>query len=50
MDITGLAAILGVGILLGLYAASQISNHIDRKTRREKFFKNMEEFDIRHKK
>jgi hypothetical protein len=40
--------ILGVGIVIGLYTASQISEHINRKTRREKFLKNMEDFDNRH--
>ena len=50
MDTTGIVVILGVGVMLGLYIASQVSEHIDRKARREKFFKNMAAFDKRHNK
>jgi len=49
MDIMYTVTLLGVGIALGMYLASQIGEHIDRRTRREKFLKDMEAFDKKHK-
>ena len=41
--------LLGVGIAMGMYIASQIGEHIDRRTRRDKFLRDMESFNKKHK-
>jgi hypothetical protein len=46
---TGFIIGIGLAFALGLYIVSQISTHIDRKTRRNKLIQNMEEFDKKHK-
>ena len=37
--------LIGLGIAIGIYIASQISEHIDCKTRHKKFMHDMENFD-----
>ena len=34
--------LIGLGIAIGMYIASQISEHIDRRTRHKEFIKNLE--------
>ena len=41
---------IGVGIVIGLYVASQIGEHVDSKARHEKFLKDMEAWDRKEKK
>ena len=41
--------LVGLGIAIGMYIASQISEHIDCKTRHKKFMHDMENFDIKNK-
>ena len=47
MEIIGFIVALGVGLILGMYIASQISESIDRRTSFKQFLKDMEEFDKR---
>jgi predicted RND superfamily exporter protein len=49
METFGLIVILGVGIAIGMYITTQISEHIDRRTRHKKFLKDMENFDNKKK-
>ena len=37
--------LIGLGIAIGMYIASQISESIERNIRHKKFIKNMEEYD-----
>ena len=41
--------LIGLGIAIGMYIASQISEHIDCKTRHKKFMHDMENFDKKNK-
>ncbi len=45
MEMFGMCVAIGVGIAIGLYIASQISESIDRSTRHKKFMRDMENFD-----
>ena len=49
MDTVGIIMLVGVGIVLGMYIASQISEHIDHRTRHKEFMKNLEKFDKQEK-
>lgn len=49
MDTIGIIMLVGVGIVLGIYIASQISEHIDHRTRHKEFMKNLEKFDKQEK-
>ena len=40
---------IGLAFAFGLYIASQIGEHIDRKTRRKTFLRDMESFNKKHK-
>jgi len=46
----GMIMCIGVGIVIGLYVASQIGEHIDSRKRHEKFLKDMEAWDRKEKK
>ena len=37
--------LIALGAAIGMYIASQISEHIDCKTRHKRFMKNLENFD-----
>jgi predicted RND superfamily exporter protein len=37
--------LIALGVAIGMYIASQISEHIDCKTRHKRFMKNLENFD-----
>jgi predicted RND superfamily exporter protein len=37
--------LIALGVAIGIYIASQISEHIDCKTRHKKFMHDMENFD-----
>ena len=39
-----------VGLILGLYIASQISEHVDNRSRHKKFMDNLENFDKKNNK
>ena len=39
-----------VGLVLGLYIASQISEHVDNRSRHKKFMNNLENFDKKNNK
>ena len=41
--------LIGLGIAIGMYIASQISEHIHRKTRYKEFLHNLEEWDKKNK-
>ena len=41
--------LIGVGIVIGIYIASQISNHIDNRSRHKELMKNLEEWDKKQK-
>ena len=41
--------LIGLGIVIGMYITSQISEHIDCKTRHKKFMHDMENFDKKNK-
>ena len=43
----GMIICIGVGIVIGLYVASQISEHIDSKKRHKEFMHNLENWDKR---
>jgi len=45
MDITYTIAMIGVGIVMGMYIASQITKSIGKNIRTNKFHKNMNECD-----
>lgn len=45
MDLFFFIVLLGVGIALGMYIASQISEHIDSKVQNKKFIENLKKFD-----
>ena len=45
MDTFALIIVLGVGITIGIYIASQISEHIDSRKRYKEFIKNMNAWD-----
>tara|TARA_R100000734_G_C3271719_1_gene67538 strand:+ start:178 stop:396 length:219 start_codon:yes stop_codon:yes gene_type:complete len=47
MTTFGMIICIGVGIVIGLYVASQIGEHIDSRKRHEKFLKDMEAWDKR---
>jgi predicted RND superfamily exporter protein len=49
MDTVGIIMLVGVGIVLGIYITSQISEHIDHKTRHKQFLENLEKFDKQEK-
>ena len=49
MDIIYTVAMIGVGIVIGMYIASQISSSISRNIRTNRFNKNVEEFDNKRK-
>ena len=42
--------LIALGIAIGMYITSQISEHIDSKTRYKKFIKNLENFDKKNNK
>ena len=50
MDRYVMAICIGVGIVLGLYVASQISEHIDSRQRNKKFLEDMEKWDQKKEK
>jgi len=41
--------LIGLGIAIGMYIASQISESIDCKTRHKKFMNDLENFDKKYK-
>ena len=41
--------LIALGVAIGMYIASQISEHIDCKTRHKRFMKNLENFDKKKK-
>tara|TARA_Y100000591_G_scaffold285995_1_gene268591 strand:- start:363 stop:527 length:165 start_codon:yes stop_codon:yes gene_type:complete len=41
--------LIGLGIAIGMYIASQISENIDRNIRHKKFIEDMENFDKKQK-
>ena len=41
--------LIGVGIVLGIYITSQISEHIDSSRRHKKFMHDMENYDKKQK-
>ena len=41
--------LIALGAAIGLYIASQISEHVDQKRRHKKFMHDMENFDKRYK-
>ena len=41
--------LIGVGIVLGIYITSQISSHIDNRSRHKELLKNLEEWDKKEK-
>jgi len=41
--------LIGVGIVIGIYITSQISSHIDSKSRHKELLKNLEEWDKKQK-
>ena len=41
--------LIGVGIVLGIYITSQISSHIDNRSRHKELLKNLEEWDKNEK-
>ena len=41
--------LIGVGIVLGIYITSQISSHIDNRSRHNELLKNLEEWDKNEK-
>ena len=41
--------LIGVGIVLGIYITSQISSHIDNRSRHKELLKNLEEWDKKQK-
>jgi len=41
--------LIGLGIAIGMYIASQISEHIECKTSHKKLMKNLEEYDKKNK-
>ena len=43
----GMIICIGVGIVIGLYVASQIGEHVDRKKRHKEFLHNLENWDKR---
>ena len=45
MDIFTIVVIGLVGVVLGMYIASQISEHIDTRTRHKEFMNNLKNFD-----
>ena len=45
MNIFMMVVIGLVGVVLGLYIASQISEHIDTRSRHKEFMKNLKNFD-----
>ncbi len=44
MDLFFFIVLLGVGVVLGMYIASQISEHIDSRTQNKKFMRNLKNF------
>ena len=38
-----------LGIAIGMYITSQISEHVDSKSRHKEFMKNLENFDKKYK-
>ena len=44
MDTTIGVILIGVGVVIGIYIASQISEHIDSKQRHKQFMKNLNEW------
>ena len=42
--------LIALGIAIGMYITSQISEHIDSKTRYKEFIKNLENFDKKNNK
>ena len=49
MDGYVMTVCIGVGVVLGLYIASQISEHIDSRQRHKKFLEDMEKFGKKEK-
>ena len=49
MGIIYTVAMIGVGIVIGMYIASQISSSIGRNIRTNRFNKNVEEFSNKRK-
>jgi len=45
MDLFFFIILLGVGLALGMYIASQISEHIDTRSRHKEFMNNLKNFD-----
>ena len=41
--------LIALGVAIGMYIASQISEHIHRKTRYKEFLDNLEEWDKKNK-
>jgi len=40
---------IGVGLVLGIYLASQIMEHVDSRQRHKQFEKNLREWDAKNK-
>ena len=40
---------IGVGVVLGIYVASQIASHIDSRQRHKEFEKNLRDWDAKNK-
>ena len=47
MDIMMIVVLVGVGIAIGMYIASQISHSIDRNIQQKQFMENFNSFDKR---
>ena len=45
MDTTIGIILIGVGVVIGIYIASQISEHIDSKQRHREFMNNLHKWD-----
>ena len=44
-----LVIVWGVGVVVGIYVASQIAEHVDSKKRHKEFEKNLRDFDAKNK-
>lgn len=47
---TGIIISIGVGIVIGMYIVTQISEHIDHRTRHKEFMKNLNNWDKKESK
>ena len=41
--------LITLGVVIGIYIASQISNHVDSRSRHKELLKNLEEWDKKQK-